>query len=80
MRHREGVVADGAVGEEGADVGHEGEGAAVPESPAERCGDEDADDRVDGLRVGDPGDGDLGGGAVVGGAFFEGGQDAGDED
>ena len=30
VRHREGVVADGAVGEEGADVGHEGEGAGVP--------------------------------------------------
>jgi hypothetical protein len=30
VRHRKGVVADGAVGEEGADVGHEGEGAGFP--------------------------------------------------
>ncbi len=39
------------MGEQGADVGHVGEGAAVPQAPAEGRGDRDADDGEDGLRV-----------------------------
>ncbi len=39
VRHREGVVADVAVGEEVADVGDEGEMAGAPEAVAEGDGD-----------------------------------------
>ena len=49
--HRERVVAHVAMGQQGADVGDEGQVARVPKSPAEGGGGEHADDREDGLRA-----------------------------
>ena len=83
--HGERVVANGAMRQQGADVGDIGQIARDPESPGEGGGGEHADDGEGGLRAGEPGGGEQGvlpGGAPVRGAavFFDAGHDAGDED
>jgi hypothetical protein len=86
--HGERVAAHAAVRQQGADVGHEGQVARVPQAPAEgRGGREHADDGEDGLRAGEPAVESSGlllgpfvrvpsGRAVL----FNAGQHAGDED
>ena len=55
VRHGERIIAHAAVGQHGADVGHKGQAARIPQAPAEgRCG-EHADDGKDRLRVAEPG-------------------------
>jgi hypothetical protein len=76
MRHREGVVADVAVGEEVADVGNEGEMAGAPEAVGEGDGDADSDDGEGGVGEGDP----TAGGVALGEGVFGVGEGCGDED
>ena len=55
--HGEGVIAHAAMRQQGADVGHIGQVARVPQSPGQDAGGEHADDRKDRLRAGEPGGG-----------------------
>ena len=52
--HGEGIVADAAVGEEIADVRHEGDVAGGPEAVGEGEGDGEAEDSEGGVGGGDP--------------------------